>query len=689
MKTYPSASIRNVALVGHGGSGKTSLAEALLFRAEAIPRLGRVEDGTTTCDFDPEEQERMQSLGLALAPFEWAGHKVNVLDTPGYADFVGHVHAALRVADLAVFVVSAVEGVEVQTEAAWRIAADLGLPRMIFINKLDKERADFNRTLDELQEKFGTGVAPLELPIGHEASFHGIADLLTDRAYLYDAGHGEEADIPDEMEELEHRIHDSLVENIVVADDELTERYLEGGTIGVHELEKTLARGVLTGQVFPVVCGSATGPIAVDRLANFICEIGPSPTDRSPAVVRAGDTDVEVPCDPAGEPLAFVFATVADPYVGKVSLFRVLSGSIKPDQHLTNVRTGTDERLHGLFTMRGKEQVDIGEVPAGDIAAVAKLDDVLGSDTLAPKSQPVVVPPIDYPEPVHHVAIVARTQGDEEKLPTALHRLAGDDPALTIERNDETHQTIIGGLGEIHVQIALGRMERKFGVAVDVRDIQVPYRETIQAESEAEGKYKKQSGGHGQFGVCSLRLEPLDRGQGFEFVDAIVGGVIPRQFIPAVEKGVLETMARGGVIGYPVVDVRVTVYDGKHHPVDSSEMSFKSAARLAFRAAMANGTPVVLEPVNQVTVTIPPEHQGDVMGDLNGRRGRIDGTDVDQFGNQVVTAQIPASEMLRYSIDLRSMTSGRGSFTARFDHYDVMPNHLVEAIRRDVAGDDD
>ena len=689
MKTYPSASIRNVALVGHGGSGKTTLAEALLFRAGVVNRMGRVEDGSTVCDFDPEEQQRTQSLSLALAPFEWEGHKINLLDTPGYADFVGEVHAALRVTDLAIFVVSAVEGVEVQTEMAWRICNELDLPRMVFVNKLDRERASFDRTLAQLQEKFGAGVAPLELPIGEEAAFHGIADLLTDTAYLYDSGQATEAEIPDEMEAREHEVHDSLVENIVVADDNLTERYLEGDTITVKELEDTLAKGVLAGQVFPVVCGSATGPIAVDRLASFICEIGPSPLDRPPVKVSAGDTEVEVSPDTGGDPLAFVFKTIADPYVGKVSYFRVLSGTIKPDIHLTNVRTGNDQRLHGLFTMRGKEQEELSEIPAGDLACVAKLDDVETGDTLAPKNQPVTVAPVHVPDPVLQVAIVPRTQSDEEKLAQALHRLTDEDPGLHVVRNDETKQTLLGGMGETHVQIAIDRMKRKFGVEVNTEEVRVAYRETITGGAEAEGKYKKQTGGHGQFGVAVIRLEPLERGAGFEFVDQIVGGVIPRQFIPAVEKGLRETMERGGVFGYPVVDCRVTLFDGKYHSVDSSEMSFKMAGRLAFREAMAASEPVLLEPISRLEVNVTQDHQGDVMGDLNSRRGRVQGTDVDEFGNQVIIADVPTSEILRYAIDLRSITGGRGAFTAVHDHYDVLPSHLADALRRDVQHEDD
>jgi elongation factor G len=674
--------IRNVALVGHGGSGKTTLAEALLFCAGVINRQGRVEDGTTTCDFEPEEVKRTISVAMALAPFEYDGHKINLLDCPGYADFLPEVEAALRVADLAVFVVSAVEGVEVQTEAVWKLAAGLGVPRMIFINKLDRERASFQRTLDQLRDVFGAGVAPLELPIGEESAFRGVADLLTDTAIVYDGGQASTGEIPPDMEDLERSVHENLVEGIVVADDDLMERYLEGDTPSPKELEDTLAKGVAAGQVFPVVCGSATKNIAIDRLAAFICEIGPSPLARAPVRVLAGDKDQEVACDPAGPPLAYVSKTLADPYVGKVTFFKVLSGTIRPDTVLTNPRSHTDEKLHALFTMRGKEQVQLSEVPAGDIGAAAKLSDTVTGDTLAPKGTPVVLPRPEPPLPALTIAIRPRSKGDEDKLMTSLHRLQDEDPALSVRRDDETHQTLLSGMGETHLAIALERLQRKFGVEVETDEVRIPYRETITASAEAQGKYKKQTGGHGQFGVADLRVEPLPRGAGFEFADEIVGGAIPRQFIPAVEKGIAETMASGGVYGYPVVDVKVTCYDGKYHSVDSSEMSFKMAGSLGFKEAMAKARPVLLEPISLIEVTVPAAHQGDVMGDLNARRGRVQGTEAGNDGEQIITALVPTSEIQRYAIDLRSITGGRGRFTVRHDHYDLLPQHLYDKVAK-------
>ncbi|MEY2459446.1 MAG: elongation factor [Acidimicrobiaceae bacterium] len=689
MKRFPPEKIRNVALVGHGGSGKTTLAEALLHKAGAITRMGRVEDGTTVTDFDPEEQKRNLSLSLALAPFEWNDHKVNLIDCPGYADFIGDVHAALRVADLAVFVVSAVEGVEVQTYAAWKIAAELNVPRMIFVNKLDRERASFERTLDQLRDRFGAGVAPLELPIGAEAEFHGVADLLTDSAYLYDGGRVTHGEVPDDLADLEHEVHDNLVEGIVVADDDLLERYLGGDTISVEELERTLAKGVAEASVFPVTVGSATNDVAIDRLADFICEIGPAPADRPPVRVTAGDTTVDVAPDPNGDPLAIVFKTIADPYVGHISLFKVLSGTIRPDDHLFNTRSGTDERLHGLFTLRGKEQDQLTEIPAGDIAAVAKLSATATGDTLAPKGKPVTVPPVIPPPPVLAIAILARTAADEDKLANALHRLQEEDPALVVDRNEETHQTLLRGTGETHLQITLEKLARKFSVDVDTEDVRVAYRETINGTaSGVEGKHKKQSGGHGQYGVCVINVEPMPRGGGFEFVDKIVGGAIARPYIPAVQKGIEEAMTHGGVYGHPIVDIKVELVDGKQHAVDSSEMAFKIAGRVAIREAMAKADPVLLEPVSMLEVTVPIEYQGDVMGDLNARRGRVQGAETAGDGEQTVSALVPTSEIMRYAIELRSLTGGRGRFTATHDHYDILPSHLIDKVKRETKEQD-
>jgi elongation factor G len=664
VKTFPTSKIRNVALVGHGGAGKTTLTEALLFVAGAITRAGRVEDGNTVSDFDPEEQKRRISVSLAMAPFEWEDHKVTVLDTPGYADFTADVAAALRAADLAVFVVSAVEGVEVQTEAAWRLADDEGIPRAIFVNKLDRERASFTRTLDDLKARFGAGVAPLELPIGEETEFRGVVDLLTDEAVTYSGndGRGVSGPVPEDMATEEHRVHDALVEGIVVADDDLMERYLADEELSLAELERTLAKGIAEASVFPVLCGSAAKLVGVDRLAHFIVEEGPAP--------EVSD----------GPPAAFVFKTIVDPYVGRVNLFKVLQGAVKSDDHLVNGRTMTDERLHQISVMRGKEQEPAKEVPAGDIAAVAKLSDTSTGDVLGARGAEIEVPPLQPPEPTLAVAIRAKSKADEDKLANALHRLADEDPTIRVERNSETSQTLLWGMGETHLGIALERLARKFGVEVATDDVKVAYRETITVPADAEGKYKKQTGGHGQFGVAFVRVEPLERGAGFEFEDKIVGGAIPRQFIPAVEKGIQETMQTGGVFGFPVVDVKATCYDGKYHSVDSSEMSFKMAGSLGFKEAMAKAAPILLEPITELVVVSPEAHQGDIMGDLNAKRGRIQGSSSIGKGLVEIVALVPTSEVLRYAIDLRSITGGRGTFAMSHSHYDPVPSHLADKV---------
>jgi elongation factor G len=679
---YPPARIRNVALVGHNGTGKTTLAEALLFTTGTTSRQGRVEDGSTVCDFDPEEQKRKMSLALALAPFAVGDVKVNLIDTPGYADFFGEVRAACSAADAVVVVVSGVEGVEAQTEAAWRLAAELGLPRLVFVNKLDRERSSFDRALEGLASTFGAGIAPLQLPIGEEAGFRGIVDLLTDEAIVREGGTDRTIEVPEDVRAREQEMRERLVEGIVVGDDALTERYLEGDTPSSDELARALASGVAAGSVFPVACGSALTLAGVARLARLLVELAPSPDARPPVSVRAGDTTVEVRCDPAAEPLARIFKTLSDPYVGRISLLRVYSGTIRPDTTLVNTRTHAEEKLHVLELMRGREAEPMSEAQAGDIVAVPKLSDSTTGDTLAPKGTPVVIEGPGPEPPVFSIAIRPRSKGDEDKLMTALHRLEEEDPSLVVTRVDETHQTLLSGTGETHLQVACERLQRKFGVEVATEEVLVAYRETITKPAEAEGKHKKQTGGHGQFGVANIRIAPLPRGEGFLFIDEIVGGAIPKQYIPAVEKGIVEAMAAGGMWGYPVVDVQVTLFDGKYHPVDSSELSFKLAGALAFKEALPKAGPVLLEPISRLEVVVPSSIQGDVLGDLNARRGRVQGTEVLDGDLQRIVALVPTAEILRYAVDLRSITGGRGRFRAEHDHYDVVPPNLVERIPR-------
>ncbi len=685
MQRSPCGGVRNVALIGHSGAGKTSLAEALLFATGATTRQGRVEDGSTVTDFEPEEIRHHMSMSLALAPTVASGVKLNIIDTPGYADFFGEVRAACSVADSVVIVVSAVEGIEAQTEAAWSLATELGLPRFVFINKLDREQARFDRTLAALVERFGAGIAPLELPIVEDTRLLGIADLLTDTALFYDGGTSRPGPIPEDLAPTEHKVREQLVEGIVVGDDDLMERYLDGDIPSTAELEDTLADGVTQGVVFPVICGSAATGVGIDRLASLLVEIAPPPDARPPIEVRAGDEMLPVTCDPAGLPLTRVFKTLSDPYVGKVSLMRVLSGTIKPDSVLTNSRTHREERLHVLELLRGKQAEPVKEAQAGDIVAVPKLSEVNTGDTLAPKGTPVVLPPPPTEPAVLSISLRPKSKSDEDKLMIGLHRLQEEDSVLVVERNDETHQTILRGTGETHLAVARERLERKFGVEVVSEDVLIAYRETITAPAQAEGKYKKQTGGHGQFGVASIQIEPLERGGGFRFIDKVVGGAIPRQYIPAVEKGVIEAM-ESGIHGFPVADVQVTCTDGKHHPVDSSEMSFKMAGVLAFREALAKAHPVLLEPISLLEVTVPASLQGNVLGDLNSRRARVQGTDTMDAGVQIISALVPMSEIQRYAVDLRSLTAGRGRFRVEHHHYDVLPSNVADRIVKAKAG---
>ncbi len=550
MTTYPTERIHNVVLVGHAGVGKTTLAEALLARAGAVPRPGRVDDGTSLLDTDPESIKSRISMSLALAPFEWTAtdgnaYKVNVIDTPGSIDFAGEVDAAMAIADLAVFVVSAVEGLEAQTEMLWRRAVEMRLPRLVFVSKEDKDRADFHSVVDQLRAAFGPGIAPLELPIGEAASLHGVVDVLSESAFDYEEGGTHHTEpMPAEVADEEHTLHDALVEEIVSGDDDQLERYLSGEVPSVADLERTLAHEVLDCVEFPVLLGSAATGVGIDRLADLLCELGPAAADRTCDVI-AGDGTVSVTADPSGQPLAFVFKTIADPYIGQLSVFKVLSGTIKADDRLVNTTTGAEERLHGLFLLRGKEQTPITEVAAGDIAAVAKLTNTHTGDTLAPKGSPVRVQPPARRAPQYGVAILPRTQADDDKLGNALARLQAEDPSLYVDRVEETRQTVLRGLGDTHIAVTIDRMARKFGVNVDIAPLRIAYRETVGGKASAEGKVKKQSGGHGQFAVVNLRVDALPRGEGFQFIDAIVGGTIPRNYIPAVHAGIEETMTRG------------------------------------------------------------------------------------------------------------------------------------------------
>ena len=686
MRTYEPTAIRNVLLVGHGGSGKTTLTEALLFASEALTRMGRIEDGNTVSDFEPEETKKQISVSLALAPVEWEGTKINVLDAPGYADFIGDVKVALRAADACLLVVSAVDGVEVQHEVAWELAAEAKVPRAIFVNKLDRERASFQRTVDGLVQAFGTQVAPVQFPIGEEHEFSGVADLLSRKAYSYpDGPKGAEGEWPDDIAGKADPYREKLAEAVAEADDTLLEKYLETGELSREEIVRGVKAGLTQAKFAPVLCGAASKSLGVDRLARFIVEAFPAPTDRPPVTVMSGDgEEQERACDPNGPLAAFVFKTISDPYVGRISLFRVYSGCLRADTTVHNATQSEDERIHQLFTMKGKEHENVPEVVDGDIGAVAKLSHTHTGDTISAKEAPVTFPPVEWPEPLFSIAIEPKTQGDEEKLSTALARLKEEDPTFAVERNPETHQTVASGLGETHLDVMTDRMHRKFGVDVTTVPARVPYKETVRQKVQALGRHVKQSGGHGQYGIAHVEVEPLERGTGLEFVNKIVGGAIPSQFISSVEKGIVKAM-ESGVTGHQVVDLRVTLYDGKYHTVDSSDMAFQIAGSLAIKDALEKGGVVLLEPVMEVAVTVPDSLTGDVIGDLNAKRGRVQGMEPTGTGKSVVRAEVPRAEMMRYAIDLRSITGGRGAFTMKFSHYEELPQHLADKVIAETA----
>jgi len=674
--------IRNVALVGHGGSGKTTLAEALLYVTGATTRQGSVEAGTSTFDFEPEEQERKISLGLAVASVNWQDHKFNVIDTPGYIDFSGDARAALRAADLALFVVSGVDGVEVQTEILWRAAEEEGIPRAIMITKLDRERSSFSRVLAQLRETFGKRIAPVQVPIGEEADLRGVVRVVSGRSFVYgpeDRTGTLSEGTPADAADLAASTREALIESVVETDDALMEKFFEGEAPDPATIVSTVHQGMLRGEIFPVLVGSGARRIGVDTLCEFLYDFAPNPLERVlPPLVAGGS----IPLQAEGPAFGYVFKTVSDPFVGRISLFRVYSGSVKADDdlqiHAAEGGSG-HARMHNLFYLMGKDHVDTKEVFCGEIGAVAKIDNLTAGATIRAASLNAVLKPVSFPNPVTELAISPKRQHDEEKLSTALHRIVDEDPTLRVERKPETGETVLAGLGDVHLDVTLARIHRKFGVEVATAVPKVPYRETITSIADAEGKHKKQTGGRGQYGVANVKFSPLPRGSGYEFIDAVKGGAIPRQFIPAVNKGIQEALQRGILAGYPVVDVAAEVFDGKFHAVDSDELSFRMAGIQAFRAAAPNLKAVLLEPVMHLTIRVPDEHTGDIMGDINSKRGRVLGIDSDG-GSRVVDAEIPMNEIQRYAADLRSMTSGRGTFEVRFDHYSEVPHQEAQKV---------
>ena len=678
MEQYGLENIRNLVLLSHCGAGKTSASEAILFTAGAIARLGKVEDGTTTSDYDPDEIKRHISINLSMLPCQWKGAKINLIDTPGYSDFVGEVKAAIRVGEGAVIMVCAASGVEVGTEQVWSYCEEADLPRLIFINKMDRENADFYKTVEQLQSRFGSKCLPVQLPIGAQDSFQGIVDLLTMKSYI--GSQAKEDELPSSLQTKADSFREKLVEAVAEVDDRLIEKYLEGEQLGLEELGNGLRQAVITGRIVPILAGSAIQNIGFTSLLDAIYNYLPSPKERD--VIIVGDSAKQAErIEPSQDaPLAaLVFKTSADPYVGKLTHFRVYTGAINSNSQVWNAARSGAERIGQLFVLRGKTQEPVSKLGAGDVGAVAKLGMASTGDTLCSQAQPMKLAPILFPQPAFSLAVHPKTKADLDKLGAALSRLSEEDPTLRVHRDTDTNETILSGIGESHLEVAAGKMLRKFGVGVRLETPKVPYKETITVPARAEYKHKKQTGGHGQYGHVLLELEPLPRGSGYEFVDKIVGGAIPRNYIPAVEKGVKEAIQEGVLARYPVIDIKARVYDGSFHPVDSSEICFKIAGAGALKKGLSEGQPILLEPIMNIKVTIPDDFTGDIIGDLNTKRARVQGMNPGG-GINVIEAQVPLAEILRYAIDLKSITQGRGSYEVEFNHYEPVPPHVTQKI---------
>ena len=682
MKNFTTEKLRNIALIGHGGTGKTTLGDALLYFTGQTSRLGKVDDGNSVFDYDPQEVRRQISISSAVAFCEWDNHKINIIDTPGFFDFVGEVRGSLRVADGAVIVVCASSGVEVGTQKSWDYADTYGTPRMILINKMDRENADFTKVLADLRAEFGNKVTPVTLPIGAAETFSGVVDIVTEKAFKSVNGKAEEIPVPAELADELASYREELMEAVAVADEDVMMKYLEGEPLTEQEFGTCLGIGTANGDVIPVVCVSGAKLVGLDLFLNYCLHCMPSPANSNlPSAKKVNsDETVQLKASPT-EPLAAqVFKTMADPYVGRLSLFRVYSGTVKSDSTIYNSTKDKDERLSQIYVVRGKEQLPVDEVTAGDIGAVAKLQVTTTGDTLCAKDNQVVFEPIEFPQPVYAVAVAPKSRADEEKIGVGLSRLTEEDPTFRIERSAETKQTLVYGMGDLHLEIIASRLKDKFGVEVELTDPKVPYREAILGKNQAEGKHKKQSGGRGQYGHVVLEIEPLTDSQDFEFVNKIFGGAVPKQYVPAVEKGIIETMEQGVVAGYPVVGIRATLLDGSYHSVDSSEMAFKIAASMAFKKCFMAANPILLEPVVLAQIRVPEEYMGDIMGDMNKRRGRILGMEPLSNGLQLIKAHVPMSEMFKYAVDLRSMTQGRGDFTTEFVAYEQVPHEVTQKV---------
>ena len=682
MRVFDSSDIRNVALIGHGHSGKTSLTSAMLFTAGVTDRHLKIDEGNSITDFDEEEAARKLTISSGLAALQWQKTKINVIDTPGYNIFLNDARSALIAADASLVLLDGVAGIEVSTEKVWAFAEAFGLASAFVVNKLDRERSSFERVIEGIHETFGRSAVPVQIPVGSEKNFNGIIDLIRMRCHSYPAGGAGkpvEGDIPASHQEAANSAHEALVEMIAEGNDELMEEFFATGTLPVEHIVSGLQTAVRERRIFPVLCAAASQNFGADLLLNFVAEILPSPLQRPELPGTQNGSEIKKPIAPNDAPSIFVFKTSADPFAGRVTYFKVMSGTVKDDAHLTNMRSNSNERLAHIATPFGKTMQPVTELRAGDIGVVAKLKETLTGDTLCEKTNCVVFRGVDLPEPSIAYAISAKTRNDEDRLSTALSKVLEEDRSLRFYRDPQTKEFLLAGNGQQHLEIVVSRLKRRYGVEVELKAPKIPYRETVRGSASVQGRHKKQTGGHGQFGDCWIRIEPLARGEKFQFVNDIFGGAIPKQYIPAVEKGILEAAEHGFVAGYPVTDFKVTLYDGSYHDVDSSEMAFKLAGRKAFRAAMQQAKPALLEPIMRVDVETPTEFAGDLMSDFNGRRGRISGMDL-KNNMQSIHAQVPMSEMLNYQNDLISKTQGRASFHMEFDHYDYVPTPQADKI---------
>ena len=679
---YKPEDIRSIAIVAHGGAGKTSLTEAMLFDTGVINRLGSVENGNTVTDFGSEEQKRQISISTALANVEHGGKNIFMMDVPGYADFLGEMRSAMRVADSSLIVVSAVDGVEVQTGKAWEFAEDFGTPVAFFVNKMDRDNAGYQRTVEDIREQLSKKAHSFFLPIGQESEFKGLIDVLREKAYIYKGDGSKEFDevpVPADLKDTMNVQRGQLVENIVEEDDDMMMRYLDGEEIPLEEMWPLLRKAISERKIFPILPGSATANVGIMQLLGVIADELPSPLETRSRIAVDGEEEVEMTPDPSGPFSALCFKVMVDPYVGKLSFIRVNSGTLTSDQMIYNVNRQEEERISGFKIMQGKDGKDVKELTVGMIVAIPKLQSTRVGDTLSVKGATAVFPPIKFPLPVYSIAVDAKSRADEDKLSTAMHKMLEEDPILKFEKNPETGDNVLSGMGNLHLDIVLSRIKERYGVELEVRTPEVPYRETIRKTAKAQGKHKKQTGGHGQYGDVHIEFSPLPTGEGFVFEDKIVGGAVPKQYIPAVEKGLKEALDKGVLAGFRTVDFKATLVFGSYHDVDSSEMAFKTAAHLAFKKGITEATPVLLEPIMNVEVTVADDYLGDVMGDMNTRRGRIMG--VDSMGRlQIVKAQVPLAEMFQYAIQLRSMTSGRGNFTMSYSHYDPVPEEISKKV---------